>query len=120
MSIFLRKLEYFQGILFLTTNRVATFDDAFQSRIHIGLGYDKLDIKAKKGIWKYFLDRVKALPDVEVADITEDEFTKLSNFDVNAREVQDLPPPPPTSGIPVHLFSPSSLPFIDRPPHRTS
>ena len=118
VSIFLRKLEYFQGILFLTTNRVATFDDAFQSRIHIGLGYDKLDIKAKKGIWKYFLDRVKALPDVEVADITEDDFTKLSNFDVKAREVQDLPPP--TSGIPVYLFSPSSLPFIDRPPHRTS
>lgn len=37
VSIFLRLLEYFQGILFLTTNRVATFDDAFQSRIHIAL-----------------------------------------------------------------------------------
>lgn len=30
VSIFLRLLEYFQGILFLTTNRVETFDDAFQ------------------------------------------------------------------------------------------
>ena len=37
VSIFLRLLEYFQGILFLTTNRVSTFDDAFQSRIHIAL-----------------------------------------------------------------------------------
>ncbi len=36
VSVFLRLLEYFQGILFLTTNRVETFDDAFQSRIHIG------------------------------------------------------------------------------------
>lgn len=34
VSIFLRLLEYFQGILFLTTNRVETFDDAFQSRKH--------------------------------------------------------------------------------------
>lgn len=51
VSIFLRILEYFQGILFLTTNRVTTFDEAFQSRIHIGLRYGKLDIKAKKGIW---------------------------------------------------------------------
>jgi ATPase family associated with various cellular activities (AAA) len=33
VSIFLRLLEYFQGILFLTTNRVETFDDAFQSRM---------------------------------------------------------------------------------------
>ena len=37
VSIFLRVLEYFQGILFLTTNRVSSFDDAFQSRIHIAL-----------------------------------------------------------------------------------
>ena len=50
VSIFLRMLKYFQGILFLTTNRVATFGEAFQSRIHIGLRYDKLDIKTKKGI----------------------------------------------------------------------
>ncbi len=35
VSIFLRLLEYFQGILFLTTNRVETFDDAFQSRKNI-------------------------------------------------------------------------------------
>jgi hypothetical protein len=30
VSVFLRHLKYFQGIMFLTTNRVATFDLAFQ------------------------------------------------------------------------------------------
>ncbi|KAI1855055.1 hypothetical protein JX265_012410 [Neoarthrinium moseri] len=60
VSIFLRQLEYFQGILFLTTNRVETFDDAFQSRIHIALRYDELDTKAKKAIFKIFIDRVRA------------------------------------------------------------
>lgn len=35
VSIFLRALEYFQGLLFLTTNRVGTFGDALISRIHI-------------------------------------------------------------------------------------
>ena len=35
VSIFLRVLEYSECILFLTTNRVQTFDAAFQSRIHI-------------------------------------------------------------------------------------
>lgn len=90
VSIFLRMLEYFQGILFLTTNGVQTFDEAFQSRIHIGLRYGKLDIKTKKDIWKGFVDRVRALPGVKVADITEDDFTKLSNFEVNGREVQEL------------------------------
>ena len=30
VSVFLRHLEYFQGIMFLTTNRIATFNMAFQ------------------------------------------------------------------------------------------
>ncbi|KAJ5216639.1 uncharacterized protein N7498_003046 [Penicillium cinerascens] len=59
VSIFLRLLEYFQGILFLTTNRVETFDDAFQSRIHVALRYGDLTTKAKRSIWKMFLERIK-------------------------------------------------------------
>jgi SpoVK/Ycf46/Vps4 family AAA+-type ATPase len=38
VSVFLRQLEYFQGILFLTTNMVAQFDPAFESEcIMVGL-----------------------------------------------------------------------------------
>lgn len=38
VSIFLRQLEYYRGILILTTNRIGIFDDAFESknlRIHL-------------------------------------------------------------------------------------
>ena len=91
VTVFLRQLEYFQGILFLTTNRVENFDSAFKSRIHIGLQYDKLDIKARRSIWKLYLDEVKALPDARVADITEDEWRTLLNEELNGREVQNLP-----------------------------
>jgi AAA+ superfamily predicted ATPase len=37
VAVFLRMLDYFQGILFLTTNRMVEFDEAFKSRIHISL-----------------------------------------------------------------------------------
>ncbi|KAI1771526.1 P-loop containing nucleoside triphosphate hydrolase protein [Hypoxylon cercidicola] len=37
VSVFLRQIEYYQGILMLTTNRVAQFDLAFESRIHISI-----------------------------------------------------------------------------------
>jgi hypothetical protein len=50
-QVFLRALDYFQGILFLTTNRVGHFDEAFMSRIHLSLGYEKLDDSARKKIW---------------------------------------------------------------------
>lgn len=57
VSIFLRILEYYEGIMFLTTNRVQTFDAAFQSRIHISLEYPELDKPARKAIWQDFLNR---------------------------------------------------------------
>ncbi|KAK3371795.1 hypothetical protein B0T24DRAFT_531458 [Lasiosphaeria ovina] len=43
VAVFLRVLEYYAGILFLTTNRIGDFDEAFASRIHISLYYPPLD-----------------------------------------------------------------------------
>ncbi|KAF4966575.1 hypothetical protein FSARC_5817 [Fusarium sarcochroum] len=90
VSIFLRQLEYFQGILFLTTNRVETFDEAFQSRIHIALRYDNLDSKAKRTIFKMFLDRVQKLGKLEVEPLTEDDMNILSKQDLNGREIKNV------------------------------
>ncbi|KAK4863480.1 hypothetical protein LT330_002258 [Penicillium expansum] len=44
VAVFLRVLEYYAGILFLTTNRVGDFDEAFASRIHISLYYPPLTL----------------------------------------------------------------------------
>ena len=55
VSIFLRVLEYHEGIMFLTTNRVTTFDPAFHSRIHISLDYQELSIDSRLTVWKNFL-----------------------------------------------------------------
>src|SRR5271154_2402284 len=58
VSVFLRHLEYFQGIMFLTTNRLTTFDDAFQSRIHFAMKFGILTKQAKTKIWNTFLAKV--------------------------------------------------------------
>ncbi|RWA07425.1 hypothetical protein EKO27_g7678 [Xylaria grammica] len=57
VSVFLRALEFYSGILFLTTNRVGTIDEAFKSRIHISLYYPPHDWKTSKQIWQVNLDR---------------------------------------------------------------
>ena len=36
VATFLRLLEYHSGMLFLTTNRVKAFDEAFLSRVSVG------------------------------------------------------------------------------------
>lgn len=87
VSIFLRLLEYFQGILFLTTNRVETFDDAFQSRIHVALRYGELTPKAKRSVWKLFLERVREKEGVQIQEFTETDFDALSRHNLNGRQV---------------------------------
>lgn len=51
VSIFLRALEYYQGVLFLTTNRVGTFDEAMLSRIHVVLHYADFEDSEREKIW---------------------------------------------------------------------
>jgi SpoVK/Ycf46/Vps4 family AAA+-type ATPase len=92
VSIFLRLLEYFQGILFLTTNRVETFDDAFQSRIHVALRYGELTTKAKRSVWKMFLERVRAKEGVEIAKFKEEDYNALARHNLNGRQVSSHPP----------------------------
>ncbi|KAG8526824.1 uncharacterized protein KY384_008253 [Bacidia gigantensis] len=59
VSVFLRTMEYYSGILFLTTNRVGIFDQAFRSRIHISLYYPGLQKEATLQIWKMHLVRTQ-------------------------------------------------------------
>ncbi|TVY65630.1 hypothetical protein LSUE1_G007682 [Lachnellula suecica] len=89
VSIFLRLLEYFQGILFLTTNRVETFDDAFQSRIHIALRYGELSAKAKKSVFKMFIERVRVLEGVETMPFSEEDLNSLSRHSLNGRQIKN-------------------------------
>ncbi|KAK7972354.1 hypothetical protein PG988_006488 [Apiospora saccharicola] len=59
VSIFLRSMEYYRGILFLTTNRVGQFDDAFVSRIHLIIHYSPLGEPERRKIWSQFFEKLE-------------------------------------------------------------
>lgn len=59
-SVFLRSLEYYAGILFLTTNRVGGIDPAFKSRIQLTLYYPRLDLEKTVKLYEGFLQRARA------------------------------------------------------------
>jgi hypothetical protein len=48
-------LEYFEGIMFLTTNRVGSIDPAFKSRIHLSILYPALSVGSRREIWRGFI-----------------------------------------------------------------
>lgn len=81
--MFLRKLEYFGGLLFLTTNKVEDFDDAVLNRIHLKLKYDDLDRNARKSV---FVNLLKG-PDQRLSNISDEELDRLAGVKLNGREV---------------------------------
>ncbi|KAI0000717.1 P-loop containing nucleoside triphosphate hydrolase protein [Xylariaceae sp. FL0662B] len=59
VSVFLRALEYYRGVLFLTTNRVGAFDGAFTSRIHVALHYRAFSDADRERIWLHSFERLE-------------------------------------------------------------
>ncbi|KAF5529691.1 aaa family atpase [Fusarium mexicanum] len=59
VAVFLRVLEYYAGILFLTTNRIGDFDEAFASRIHMSLHYPPLELVPTSKIFALNLKMIK-------------------------------------------------------------
>ncbi|GAB0138893.1 hypothetical protein EsDP_00007114 [Epichloe bromicola] len=94
VAIFLRMLEYYEGILFLTTNRIKQMDPAFHSRIHITMEYPPLDEEARGQVWKAFLGRSVTLDGKtkghEAHDVSVDEFAQLSKLDLNGRVIKNV------------------------------
>lgn len=60
VSVFLRVLEYYPGILILTTNRVGSFDEGIKSRVHCALYYPPLSKTQSRDIWNMVLDTLDA------------------------------------------------------------
>lgn len=58
-TVFLRIVEYYRGILFLTTNRVGQFDDAFISRIHTVIHYENFSNDEQDRIWTQFFKKLE-------------------------------------------------------------
>lgn len=86
VSIFLRELEYYQGILFLTTNRIRSIDNAFQSRVDLFLPYHDLTSEARKQVWENFINRAGR----DKFDLAGDSLDKLSMLKLNGREIKNL------------------------------
>jgi len=81
VGIFLRKLEYHQGVLFLTTNRVHVFDPAFNSRVSVAIKYYDLNEETRKVVWKNLLDAAK--------DPKADEKAEaLYKYPLNGRQIR--------------------------------
>jgi SpoVK/Ycf46/Vps4 family AAA+-type ATPase len=90
VSVFLRVIEYHEGILILTSNRVGTFDEAFRSRIQIAVHYPPLRAYQRMQIWKNFFDRLESFKDGSVdVDELRDHLEELQGIEINGRQIRN-------------------------------
>jgi len=90
VSVLLRVLEYYQGIMILTTNRITSLDVAVQSRIHLAIRYEDLTKKYKTEIFKMFLKQLE--PDSIKDRDTIIEWIEEYGCDakLNGREIRNV------------------------------
>jgi SpoVK/Ycf46/Vps4 family AAA+-type ATPase len=89
VSVFLRALEYYEGIMILTTNRVGTFDEAFKSRVQLAVHYPPLEVSGRREIWHNF---IKALIDEDEEGHYQELIHKLDLLAVhslNGRQIRN-------------------------------
>lgn len=86
VAVFLRHLEYFSGIVILTTNRIHVFDAAMKSRVHLAIGYKEPDDSTRRLIWSQHLDKVPA--EDKGSDI-EQALDELASERLNGREISN-------------------------------
>ena len=82
----LRHVEYYRGILFLTTNRVKAFDEAFLSRIHIALHFHDLSHESKIQVWKAFISKIGG---ATATKITPEQISTLAKRNINGRQIKN-------------------------------
>ncbi|KAJ9659976.1 hypothetical protein H2198_002866 [Neophaeococcomyces mojaviensis] len=84
VSVFLRRLEYFGGLMFLTTNRPRNIDPAFESRLDLIIAYPDLDAKARRIVWNTFITH-------ELGNtIKETDYDSLAKYKCNGREIKNI------------------------------
>lgn len=82
VAIFLRMLDYYEGLLFLTTNRPEVIDNAILSRVMLRLEYPDLDATARAGVWRTMLTAAGLT-------LVGGDFERLARTKINGRQVRN-------------------------------
>jgi hypothetical protein len=89
VAVFLRKLEYYDGVLFLTTNLLHQFDDAILNRIHLTMKYEKLEKAARETIITHFLGSING--GQALSNVGTEYLGRFACVSLNGRQVSHPP-----------------------------
>jgi len=82
VGVFLRVLEYFNGLLFLTTNRVDDIDEAIVSRCIALIKYYPPDTDARRRIWQVMVEQFGLDVDTDLINQLVTSFPEATGRDI--------------------------------------
>jgi len=82
VGVFLRVLEYFNGLLFLTTNRIDDIDEAIVSRCIALIKYYPPDTDARRRIWRVMIEQFELAVDAELINRLVEVFPDATGRDI--------------------------------------
>jgi ATPase family associated with various cellular activities (AAA) len=82
VGIFLRMLDYYEGLLFLTTNRPEVLDHAVHSRVMLRLDYPELTTEARIDVWRSML-RAAGL------HLPNEQLDQVATEPLNGRQIRN-------------------------------
>lgn len=91
VGTFLKVLEYFNGVMFLTTNRSSCFDEAILNRVHVTFKYENLSEEGRLQIWKNLVCKIlkerkkNPKPFLNIGKIT---FKEVAKLELNGRQIR--------------------------------
>ena len=89
----LRLLEYFSGVLILTTNRVKSIDYAIMSRISYAIKFKELTLEHQKAVYRNFIDQAKKKGLIEAEELKRLDLmvdTFKSKEKMNGRDIRTM------------------------------
>jgi AAA+ superfamily predicted ATPase len=91
VAVLLRVLEYYEGIIIMTTNRITSLDVAVESRIHLAIRFRDLGPKDKLHIFQNILDEVVGEDNVERREEMDAKIEKiLKRSRINGRQIRNI------------------------------
>lgn len=89
-AIFLRMLERYSGVMFMTTNLLNNLDDAFISRATAVIKYNDLETADRIKIWNGLFDKVEKLGEVKISPSLRMDINKVASYNLNGRIIKNI------------------------------
>lgn len=94
--VLLREVEYYKGVLIMTTNRIVAFDPAILSRIHHAVNFTQLTVDQQRKLWDIWVNKLNARGLCQNVDQIREWVESLKSkrtgggYPLNGREIRNI------------------------------